>query len=90
MYQAPNVARTAMMKIFNPMAVNPPSAKTSACTIRTTVTASTPAHGPIKIAAKAPPIKCPLVPAATGKLIICIAKINTAANPASGATFSSN
>jgi hypothetical protein len=46
------------------------------------------AHGPIKTAAKAPPNKCPLVPAATGKLIIWAAKMKTVANPARGAVLS--
>ena len=42
------------------------------------------------MAANAPPIKCPLVPAATGKLIIWAAKIKTATSPAIGAVWLSS
>ena len=51
----------------------------------TTETHSTPVYGPTSIAASAPPSRCPLVPAATGKLSICTAKMNAATSPASGA-----
>ena len=67
----------AMFRIFAPSAVSPPSAKSSACTASTTVITSVPTHGPTRIAASAPPSRCPDVPAATGKLIICAAKMNT-------------
>ena len=36
-------------------------------------------------AAKVPPKRCPLVPPATGKLIIWAAKINAVVNPITGA-----
>ena len=73
-----------------PSAVSPPSAKSTAWTSRTTVMHSTAVHGPTRTAASAPPIRWPLVPAATGKLIICTAKTNAAVRPASGAVRSSS
>ena len=45
-----------------PSAVSPPSAKSSAWTISTTVMTSTAVHGPTRVAASAPPRRCPLVP----------------------------
>ena len=59
-----------ILNTFKPTAVNPPSANKKPCIINTTVSARVAAHGPTKTAAKAPPNKCPLVPAATGKLSI--------------------
>ena len=79
---------TPILKIFRPRAVNPPSANKNAWIIKTTDKAKVAAYGPTKTIAKAAPNKCPLVPAATGKLSICTAKINTAVKPASGALCS--
>ncbi len=58
--------------------------------MRTTAIQMAPAHGPTRIAASAPPRRCPLVPAATGKFSICTAKMNAATRPAIGAAFSSS
>lgn len=78
----------AMLRTFNPKTTTPPSAKRSAWTTTTTVTTSAPTQGPRRIAARAPPSRCPLVPAATGKLSICTAKTNAAVSPAIGICFS--
>ena len=43
-----------MLKQLAPIAVMPPSPKTIACIIKTTDTAKTAAHGPNRIAIKAP------------------------------------
>ena len=56
----------------------PPSAKTNACTMSTVVITMAAANGPRRIAASAPPAKCPDVPPATGKLSICNAKMSAA------------
>ena len=74
--------------MFTPSAVSPPSAKRMPCISRTTETQSTPVYGPTRIAASAPPSRCPLVPAATGKFSICTAKMKAATRPASGAVRS--
>ena len=79
-----------MLKTLRPRAVNPPSANKKACISKTTVRAKVAAQGPTKTAARTAPSKWPLVPAATGKLSICTAKIKTAVKPASGAVFSSS
>ena len=76
--------------MFKPIALNPPSANKNPCISRTTVRAKVAAHGPTSTAANAPPSKCPLVPAPTGKFNICTAKINTAVSPANGALLSSS
>ena len=47
-------------------------------------------YGPTRIAASAAPSRWPLVPAATGKLIIWTAKTKAATRPASGAVRSSS
>ena len=73
-----------MLKIFAPSASTPPSANTKHCTTSTAVSAITAAPGPSNAAARTDPTKCPLVPPATGKLSICPAKMNAAANPSSG------
>ena len=59
-----------MFKRFKPRADKPPSAKTRACRETTTVITKIATYGPTNIEANAPPIKWPLVPAATGKFII--------------------
>jgi hypothetical protein len=79
-----------ILKILKPSALNPPSANKSACKIKTIVMASVAAYGPINTAARAAPSRWPLVPAATGKLSICTAKIKVAVRPARGAVFSSS
>ncbi|GAA1622963.1 hypothetical protein GCM10009733_019510 [Nonomuraea maheshkhaliensis] len=79
-----------MIVMLTPSAVSPPSAKNTPCTSRTTAMHSTPVYGPTSIAASAPPRRCPLVPAATGKLSICTAKMNAATRPAMGAVLSSS
>src|SRR6476660_7543632 len=73
-----------------PSAVMPPSAISRACTTSTTDRHSTAVHGPTRTAASAPPIRCPLVPAPTGKLIIWAAKTKVATSPAAGAVRSSS
>ena len=73
-----------------PSAVMPPSAKSRHWTRSTTLTQSIPVHGPTRTAASAPPIRWPLVPAPTGKLSICTAKMNAATRPAIGAVLSSS
>ena len=47
-------------------------------------------QGPTSTAARAPPRRWPLVPAPTGKLSICVAKMKVATRPASGAVRSSS
>ena len=74
--------------MFTPSAVSPPSANSTPCMSSTTETHSTPVYGPTSIAASAPPSRCPLVPAATGKFSICTAKMKAATSPASGAVRS--
>ncbi len=81
---------TAIRVMFVPSADSPPSANSSACTIKTTDTHKTPVQGPTSTAASAPPIRCPLVPTPTGKLIICTAKMKAATRPASGTVRSSS
>ncbi len=85
----PTATRPSSVR-FVPSAVNPPSAKSSAWSRSTTDITSTAVHGPTSTAASAPPIRCPLVPAPTGKLTIWVAKMNVAVRPASGACFSSS
>jgi len=68
----------AMLKTFMPKAIMPPSAKNVACIPITKVMLNMAAYGPSNTARKVPPIKCPLVPNAIGKLIICAAKTNAA------------
>ena len=80
----------AIRVMFVPRAVMPPSAKISACTKRTTLMHSAPVQGPTSTAARAPPSRWPLVPAPTGKLIICPANTNAATRPAIGAVRSSS
>ena len=80
----------AMLTTFSPSADSPPSANTSAWTTSTTATASAPANGPTSTAASTPPKKWPLVPLATGKLIIWAAKTNAAASPTTGMSRSSS
>ena len=73
--QATKTVTNAMLMMFNPSALSPPSANISAWTMITTDTASAPVYGPTRIAASAPPNRCPLVPAATGKFSIWTAKM---------------
>ena len=73
-----------------PSAVTPPSAISSPCTTSTTARHSTAVQGPTSTAASAPPIRCPLVPAPTGKLIIWAANTKVATRPAIGAVRSSS
>ena len=72
------------MTTFDPSADRPPSANTTACTVNTTDTHNTAAHGPTSTAASTPPRRCPLVPPATGKFNICTAKMNAETSPHSG------
>ena len=72
--QPPNTPTTAMLVMLSPSAVSPPSAN-RLWTTRTTATQMQPAHGPTSTAARTPPSRWPLVPAATGKLSICTAKM---------------
>ena len=65
-----------MLKRFMPNATMPPSAKNRACMLKTRVMLKIAANGPSSTARKVPPIKCPLVPKAIGKLIICAANTN--------------
>ena len=57
---------------------------TSACTTTTTVITSAAAQGPKRATARSAPRKCPLVPAAMGKLSICAAKMKAAVTPRRG------
>ncbi len=61
---------SAMLVMFAPSMVSPPSANSSACTTSTIATHRAPTHGPARIAASAPPSRWPLTPGSTGKLII--------------------
>ncbi len=79
---------SAMLITLRPSAETPPSAKTRHCTTTTTATTTAPTQGPSRIATRAPPRRCPDVPAATGKFSICSAKTKAAASPASGTTRS--
>jgi hypothetical protein len=79
-----------MFTMLRPRALSPPSANSSAWTRRTTDTQTAPTEGPTRIAASAPPSRCPLVPPATGKLSIWTAKTNAAVSPASGTRRSSS
>src|SRR5690606_29370063 len=74
--QPTRVPTTAMSSTFVPSAVSAPSAKTRDWTSSTSVTESTPSHGPTSAAASAPAMRCPLVPAATGQWSIWTAKTN--------------
>ena len=65
-----------------PNALSPPSAKIKAWIITTIDTQTIPRDGPKIITARAPPNRCPLVPAPIGKLIICRTKINADIIPA--------
>ena len=72
----------AIFNIFIPNALRPPSAKSNACKITTIDTHNIPRDGPSTITANVPPNRCPLVPAAIGKLIICRTKIKADIIPA--------
>ena len=73
-----------------PRAVIPPSAMKSACTSSTVVTQRTPGPGADEDGRHRAAERCPLVPAPTGKFIICPAKTNVATRPAIGAVLSSS
>ena len=73
-----------MFSRLTPSTTSPPSWKSSACKPTTAVITRIAAHGPRMIAASAPPIRCPDVPPATGKLIICAANMNAAITPIIG------
>ena len=75
---------SAIRVMLVPRAVIPPSAMKSACTSSTVLRHSTAVHGPTSTAASAPPRRCPLVPAPTGKFIIWPAKTKVATRPAIG------
>ena len=77
--------RIAMLKIFAPSAVTPPSWNRKHCTISTVVTTTTAALGPSSAATSVPPTRWPDVPPATGKFTICAANKNAADRPSSGA-----
>jgi hypothetical protein len=77
-----------MLKIFDPIAVNPPSANPKHCTTRTIVRIMRLAQGPRRTDEKTAPRKWPLVPPATGKLSIWAAKIKAAVTPIRGTSFS--
>ena len=65
----------AIFRTFIPKALNPPSANSNDWITTTIDMQIIPRLGPSTITANAPPSKCPLVPAAIGKLIICRTKI---------------
>ena len=73
-----------MFRMLAPITSKPPSWKSSPWTAITAVMTSIPAHGPKRMAANAPPSRCPEVPPATGKLIICAAKMKAAMMPIRG------
>ena len=79
-----------MLVMLVPSAVTPPSANSSDCTTSTIATHSAPVYGPTRIAASAPPSRCPLTPGRIGKFTICTAKTNAATSPASGTVRSSS
>jgi hypothetical protein len=62
--------RMPMLTMLRPRAERPPSANSRAWTITTTDRTTTPSQGPMRIAVSAPPRRCPLMPATTGKLSI--------------------
>src|SRR5262245_51747889 len=74
----------AMLKMLAPRASSPPSAKIRHCTMSTAAMARTAPLGPSRTAASVPPRRCPEVPPATGKLIICAAKTKAAVSPRRG------
>ena len=74
----------AMLKMFAPSAVTPPSWNKKHCTISTVVTTTTAALGPSNAATSMPPTRWPEVPPATGKFTICAANKNAAARPSNG------
>src|SRR6478735_5115468 len=73
-----------------PSAVIPPSANNRDWTAKTTLRHRIAVHGPTRTAASAPPIRWPLVPTPTGKVIICAAKMKAATSPTMGAVLSSS
>ena len=79
----------AMLVMFRPSAVRPPSANSRHWMIRTVETQSAPTHGPTRMTARVPPSRCPETPGSTWKLSICTAKMNAATSPAIGASLSS-
>src|SRR3954447_5120494 len=79
-----------MLITLSPSADSPPSANSRPCTTSTTVTARAPAYGPTRTAARTPPSRWPLVPLATGKLIIWTANTNAATSPTTGTSRSSS
>ena len=76
-----------MLKQFAPMAVMPPSPKSSAWTTRATVIAMHAAQGPRSIATKTPPTACPVEPPGIGTLNIIITKLNAAPIANKGTCF---
>ncbi len=74
--------------MFVPSAVRPPSANSRPWTSSTVDITSTAVHGPTRAAASAPPSRCPLVPAPTGKFTICTANTKAAVRPASAGPVS--
>lgn len=78
------------LKMLQPSASRPPSAKNRDCTISTEAIARNPAYGPRRIASIMPPPICPLDPVAgMVKLIICAAKMNAPRTPIRGIICSS-
>jgi hypothetical protein len=77
---------TAMLKTFAPNVDKPPSAKISACIIKTIVMPSIAMYGPRSTARKVPPTRCPLVPYKIGKFIIWAAKIKALETASMGVT----
>jgi hypothetical protein len=63
----------AILKRFIPNATIPPSAKKTACIVKTRLMLKIAAYGPRRTAKNVPPTKCPLDPKIIGKLIICAA-----------------
>jgi len=85
---ATTVVTIAMSVMFTPSAVRPAVGEEDALHQQDHGDTEDPGEGPTSIAASAPPSRCPLVPAATGKFSICTAKMKAATRPASGAGLS--
>src|SRR5260221_12150450 len=73
-----------MFKQFAPNESTPPSPKNSAWIARATLTATTAAHGPSRIAINTAPTACAVVPSGIGTLNIITTKLYAAPSASNG------
>jgi hypothetical protein len=80
-----NAGKNPRLKMLQPRASKPPSAKKNACTVNTEAMTRNAAYGPRRIVRISPPPRCPLDPVpGIEKLIICAAKMKAPSTPIMG------